>query len=121
MRREAAAARLRVHRDGHDSIVRVRRREIDVWVEGLVAEDLLRAWIEEVAPNVRLGIATAVGVHDVDLCRAAGEQPVDDGIEIRGEHLLSLRIPLRMTEQEGAPILLAGEAFHVVVDEDSYP
>ena|SRR5437762_6114268 len=108
-----------MHRHRDDRVVHVRLGDVDVWIERLVTKDLLRARIEEIAPHVRLGVATAMRVDDIDLCRAAGEKTIDDGVEIGREHLLSLGILLRMTEEEGAPIVLAGESLHVVVDEDA--
>src|SRR2546430_8820234 len=119
MRREAVAAGLRVHGDRDDGVVSVRLGDVDVRVERLVAKDLLRAWIEEVAPNVGVRVAASVRVDDIDLRRTAGEETIDDGVEIRGEHLLSLRIFLGVTEEEGAPVVLSRGSFHVVVDEDA--
>jgi hypothetical protein len=60
-----------------------------------------------------------VRVHDVHRRRAAGEQPVDDRVEVGREHLLTFRIPLRMREQERLPVVLAGEPLHVVIDENA--
>jgi hypothetical protein len=110
---------LRMHRDRHHGVIRVRRREVDVWIECLVPEHLLRALVEEVAPYIGLRIPAAVRVHDIDLRRAAGKEPVDHRVEIRREHLLAFGILLGMAEEVGLPVVLAGEAFHVVVDQNA--
>src|SRR5207237_7082552 len=114
------ATGLGMHRDGDDGVVGVRLGDVDIGIERLVAKDLLRARIEEIASYVRLRVPAPVRVDDVDLGRAAGEEAIDDGVEIRGKHLLSFGILLGMAEQERAPVVLPRESLHVVVDEDAY-
>src|SRR5438309_2712199 len=117
MRSETTTSGLRVHGHGSNRVVLVRFREIDIWIEGLVTEDLLRARVQEFAADVGLGIAAAMGVDDVHVCGASGEEAIDDRIEVGREQFLSLGILLGMAEEERAPVVLSGETLHVMVDE----
>ena len=120
MGREAAASGLGVHAHHRDAVVRLRRHQVKVGIEGRIPEHLLRPLVEEIAPHVGIGIAAPVPVDHPHLGSAAGVESFDHGVDVRREHLLASGI-LLLAEIEGLRVALARESLHVVEHQDAYP
>ncbi len=105
MRREAATPGPGMHPDHGHGVDLLGLRKVEVRVERLVTDDLRGSRVQEIGPEVGLGIAAAMPIRHEYRRGAPGEETVHHGIDVGGQQLLSGGIEVRSEIERGGVVL----------------